>query len=371
MADDDLKAGDAAMLDALYRDDDGPGDAADVDDAQRGTLDDWEAMRGVIRHARDHGFDVEPPAAGSPGSMEMLMAAARAHATPARPGLWARLTSWLTPLIAHPAMAGAAALVVVGGAAGVMYMKGQHKVARPPAAEQRPAQAPTLSSPSTDGDLQEALGNHAPADRPGPAARQDSGGAGSGAAAIESERGERGPVIGGRGPTAPSGGPDKVVAPGRGGGTKSSPKPEPPLFDPAPPPESLETGEAPAVEGGLRFEAKPAADLDQAPTVSAPTALPSAGTYAPPPPAPPPPAPRPQVRPAEIAVDDAPTATPPPPPTAATRRAQAAQITAQAKAAAKSGACTTIAARSKQVAELDPAYHRDVFVRDPDIARCR
>ena len=26
---------------------------------------------------------------------------------------------------------------------------------------------------------------------------------------------------------------------------------------------------------------------------------------------------------------------------------------------------------AEQVAELDPAYHRDVFVRDPDIARCR
>lgn len=363
MADDDLKAGDAAILDALYRDDDGP---VDVDDAQRGTLDDWEAMRGVIRHARDHGFDVEPPAAGAPGSMEMLMAAARAHATPARPGLWARLSSWLTPLIAHPAMAGAAALVVVGGAAGVMYMRGQHKVARPPAAEQRSAPAPTVSSPSTDGDLQEALGNHAPADRPGPAARQDGDGAGSAAATVDADRGGRGPVVGERGLTASSGGPDKVVAPGRGAGAKSSPKPEAPLFDPPPPTESLETGAVPAVEGEVRFEAKPPSDADEAPTVTAPTAVPSAGRYAPPPPAPPPP-PRPQVRPAEIAADDAPTA----PPTAATRRAQAVQITAEAKAAAKSGACTTIAARSKQVAELDPAYHRDVFVRDPDIARCR
>ena len=41
-----------------------------------------------------------------------------------------------------------------------------------------------------------------------------------------------------------------------------------------------------------------------------------------------------------------------------------------ARAAARRGDCASVAAMSARVRALDATYHRDVFVRDPDIAAC-
>ena len=377
MADlDELAARDAALLDALYVEDhvlaaDGQ---SRLDEGQQATLEGWLAVRGVVSHARATGFDADPPAAGTRGSFEMLMTAARAQAAPPQRGAWARLLAWTTPLVAHPALAGAAALVVVGGAAGVLYMKGQGRVARPPAASMAPAgssaRPPALTSPGTEGELDAVLGARPPTDRPGPAAadrRPDLGEASGGAGvrptpAIVEDRGR--PA---RDPRAPRG--------NTGSGNKALPKP-PGTVTLERSPASGGPGGAPRA-GGIRLEEglMNEGGADQGAVVRQPTRPPATpapaapvdrdsaptgpSTSAPPPPPPPPVA----SRPAQIAVDD--EATP------AARRVQARQLTDQARAAAKAGTCATVAARSRQVAALDPAYHRDVFVRDPDIARCR
>jgi hypothetical protein len=59
------------------------------------------------------------------------MAAARArvaHAAPAvapvaTPGFWARARAWFAPVVRHPALASGAAVVLIGGLAGVLYLK--------------------------------------------------------------------------------------------------------------------------------------------------------------------------------------------------------------------------------------------------------
>ena len=371
-ADDEMAARDAAILAALY------GEAgADValDHAQQATHDEWQMVRGVVRHAREHGFEVEPSA----GLMVSLMAAARAQAVPPAPGLGARFMAWMTPLIAHPALAGAAALVVVGGTAGVLYMRGQRAVR--PAAQSQPADPPpAVPSPITEGDLGDVLRGHEPVDRRGPAVRVDDG---------DDDKGRDRATIGGGQPTeamATEGG--ARPGPGAGSGAsrgrdehpaKSIAKPPvkaPIVLDPIGADEGGAAGGAGGARGALQ-EALAAEDRGEssglvvtgrgsAPTTGTVVATRPESQPVPAPVAPPPPLVKaPAPRPAQIATDDA------EPPTAATRRAQAVKLTDQARAAAKTGACATIAERSRQVAALDPDYHRAVFVRDPDIARCR
>ncbi len=349
---DDLDPGAAAILDALYRDRDDAG----LDLAQRATLGEWQAVRGLVRDARSGGFDVEPPAAGTRGSFESLMTAARAQAATARPGLWARWRAGLMAMLAHPAMAGAAALVVVGGAAGVLYLKGQRQVARPPAAEQRPAEpAPRLPSAITDGELGDVLGDRPTGDRPGPSARPDVGGSGATALPLVTEEG-------GRRERTPEKTPEKTIDGVHAGATLSPKvKPRSPALEDVTKGEPTATRptEEEAPTGGvpqdLGFE------LDSTVTN---TATPSPPMASPPPPPPPKPAAPKKPAPAQIAVDDDAPAT-------RATRAQLQELTIQARAAAKAGDCATVAARSRQVGALDAAYHRDVFVRDPDIARCR
>lgn len=378
MADfDELEARDAAILDALYVEDHelAANGQPQLDEGQQATLDGWLAVRGVVSHARATGFDAEPPAVGTRGSFELLMAAARAQASPPRRGAWSRLLAWMTPLVAHPALAGAAALVVVGGAAGVLYLKGQGRVARPPAASMAPAgssaRSPALTSPGTEGELDDVLGARPPTDRPGPAAadrRPDPGEASGGGGVRPTPVIVEGSGRPARDPQAPRG--------NAGGGSKSPPKP-PGTVTLERSPASGGPGGAPRA-GGLRIEeglmneggedqgavVRQPARPPAAPAPAAPADRDSAptrpSTSSPPPPPPPPVA----SRPAQIAVDNDEV-------TPAARRVQARQLTEQARAAAKAGTCATVAERSRQVAALDPAYHRDVFVRDPDIARCR
>lgn len=346
----ELDTRDAALLDALY-----DGDGGALDAAQRSTVDDWRAVRGVVRRAREDGFDAEPPSAGTRGSMEMLMAAARAHA-PAEPkGAWARLRSWLAPIVAHPAMAGAAALVVIGGAAGVLYLNGQSKVVKPEAAE-RAAVAPTTPAPTIGqggdgaGVLEEKQQVFSKEDGVGPG-RGEATGAGSAASTV--------PV--------PVTATERKPAAAPRGGAGAKPGPEKPADFSA---------RGPVVAGNEGLVAGPTGESGEADDVDKGKAndAPTEGQVEPPPMAAPPPPPtttetttetttvRPAPRPAQIAVDDdAPSA----------QRTSAVRLTTQARAAAKGGDCARVNVLAKQVESLDAAYYRDVFVRDPDIKKCR
>jgi hypothetical protein len=368
---DELTAADAAILDALYADADADAGAA-LDAMQRSTLAGWRDVRGVVRHARAEGFDPEPPAAGRRGSLETLMAMARARAPAPKQAWWARLLGRMAPVLAHPALAGAAALVVVGGAAGVLYMKGKARVARPPASERAPlAPGEEPSPPSPEGELRDVLERHPPADRPGPARTDDGDGRGSSAGAGASTA--EGAAIGaGAGAVAPGG--SSPTTSGTPGGGKAPPKPTAPRKPSSTAPTGLDEAALLEEDEGVRFEqplgqaSGEGATAPETPAASVGPQVTTDSVTPPPPPAPPAPTARPPSRPttatAQIARDDdaAPTAA---------QHAQAVKLTEQARAAAKRGDCATVAAASKQVATLDPGHHRDVFVRDPDVARCR
>ncbi len=96
-------------------------------------LDALSATREVFRDLPE----LEPPSSLSAillhEAAKQAPARAVAAVTPAdaSPGLIARITSWLTPIMQHPAMAAAAMLVLVVGVAGTMYLRGDSKVAQP------------------------------------------------------------------------------------------------------------------------------------------------------------------------------------------------------------------------------------------------
>jgi hypothetical protein len=147
------KNDDDALLRRLYDEPDADGDA-EVESLRR--------LRGAVaEYAR--ATELEPPSRG----LDELMAAARArvaHAAPAvvpatSTGFWARARAWFTPIARHPALASAAAVVVIGGLAGVLYVKGITGAERTasvevPAEEAAGArvaheQAPTPATPAT------------------------------------------------------------------------------------------------------------------------------------------------------------------------------------------------------------------------------
>lgn len=105
-------------------------DPTDDDDLDRGAR--WQGVHDVIRYARANGFDEEPPARID----ALLMAAARQHA-PARAdrdeksGALERVRRWLVATMMQPAVAGAVAVAVIGGTAGVLYLKGRGGVSEP------------------------------------------------------------------------------------------------------------------------------------------------------------------------------------------------------------------------------------------------
>jgi hypothetical protein len=100
-------------------------------------------VRDLVRYAREHGFDEDPPARID----ALLMSAARQHAPVAapRPGPFERVRQWLVGTMLQPAVAGAVALAVIGGAAGVFYLNDKRvseptisgEASRPPPAAQQ------------------------------------------------------------------------------------------------------------------------------------------------------------------------------------------------------------------------------------------
>lgn len=329
---DELTPDDAAALSALYRE--------ASDDAE--PPGEWSSLRDLIGAARESGFDEEP----SPRIDALLMAAARKHAPEPKRSWWARLAGWMKPVVLHPAMAGAAALVVVAGAAGVMYRRGDGEVARPAPPAERPAvathdgagtgatvreqqQAPVPEAVATV-TLPPAVAVTPPAPDPRPAGTK----------------------------------PDlKLAAPkpvpgGTGGGKQGETRERPPSSD------RWSVGGADSDDGVGSFTVS-----QNGVTSETLTAEDSVGGAPPPapPPAPPQSAPtgpsttttpeeeRPAVRAPEATTSDVPT-----------RDA----LMRDARAAARRGDCVSVASMSNRVRALDAAYHRDVFVRDPDVAAC-
>ena len=103
---------DAALIDRLYGD-----DAAE-------DLGELRAVRLLVARVREEAPVAEP----SPAIAATLLAAARERAP--KEGLWARFVAWMSPVTSHPALAAAATLVVVAGAA-ALWMRGGGEVAEP------------------------------------------------------------------------------------------------------------------------------------------------------------------------------------------------------------------------------------------------
>jgi hypothetical protein len=131
---------DALMVGALY---------GELDTAERSRLDahlsshpedraamqGLEAARATVRRGMIELAPAEPPQAVS---AILLQEAARRRAPtvsatePAeREGLWERFVAWFRPLAGHPALAAAAALILVAGTATALWVRGKGKVTEP------------------------------------------------------------------------------------------------------------------------------------------------------------------------------------------------------------------------------------------------
>lgn len=128
---------DALLIGALY------GELGETDrarlEAHLGThpqdrlaLEGMKTTRGLLRDADIAAAMVEPPAGVSALLLqEAARRAPRSRAAGAGGGLLGYLAGLVRPMIAHPAMAAAATLVIIGGAAGALYLRGAVDVAKP------------------------------------------------------------------------------------------------------------------------------------------------------------------------------------------------------------------------------------------------
>ncbi len=318
---DELTPDDDAALSALYRE--------ASDDAE--PPGEWSSLRDMIGAARASGFDEEP----SPRIDALLMAAARQHAPAPRAPWWARLAAWMKPVVLHPAMAGAAALVVVAGAAGVMYRRGDGEVARP---APPPERAPVATNDRGDGDAppleQRELREQQQPAAPEPVSTVTLA------------------------PTAPT---------PRVGGKPVDPKPVPTGKQGQARDRSGAGGTAGSAAAGDELAGL---SIQMTPTIDQAVSVDDSVAAAPPPPPPPPP-----VSPSRTPqTGQAPTneeaAQPRAPDAIASDLPERSALLRDARAAARRGDCTSVTSMSARVRALDAAYHRDVFVRDPDIAAC-
>lgn len=363
------------VLDRLYRDvDDDDGDDrragardrdgdGDMDEAGAG---EWASLRSVLREARAGGFDEEPP----PRIDALLMAAARAHAPKPRVPWWSRLAGWMRPVVAHPALAGAAALVIVAGAAGVMYQRGQPMVVHPriersaPSPQQQVATsdavpgrldpasvtvtlddppAPVVAPPPPPAEAAkpsgtgEVVARTTPSRRPADGrglAREQRPAAGAGAASDDADGLTFQGAVG-------SSGEGMLAAELRKAEMlelEDDAREAPPVqIATGPAPEETQRSGAPRVDQARdRGEAPGAATAPQAPPPAADSVVITSGS--------------------DRSSTDA--------------RTQATQLLGQARTAAKARQCGVVKTIGERVRKLDAAYHRDVFVRDADVAKC-
>jgi hypothetical protein len=400
------------LLDLLYAEEAdgggaGAGEAEALADDDRRELERLRELRGVLREVRD-ATEAEAPA------LDDVMAAARARAKKSTPamaaaggGLWARVRGWFQVMAAHPAMAAAATVVLVAGTAGVLYVNG-HGSAAPestaPATTQTRSAAVALpgggrgEAGGDDGvagesrELEEAVTAPGAGSAAGAGAGSAAGAgtaAGSGSAVADNgldvdkdQHDEQGAVATKPAPTHPhrahphaahhgaiggvrfedatgtetGGGADGWSGGGgagngeKGTGASAPVAPTPPPPPPPPPPAPKPA----AASGPARRPAPP-------PVTTTST---SQGAVHEPAPARPAPA-----APAAPPADEAPSEAvrPPEKKDKANPTAQAARLTAQARAAARQKDCAKVRSLATQVRALDLSYYRARFAPDPDI----
>jgi hypothetical protein len=315
------------------------GAAEDADARARVSSDpDLAARMDGMRRVRDLFSVMEdedpPPRLSAQLMAEAARSAPRAAAPAASSGdgFWARLVSWLQPLTQRPALAAAASLVLVGGVAGVLYMrKGDDLTSssRPAAPAAASADTATVAPPA------------APAPEPAPAAEEeapamDEGGA---AAVVESDKGEkqRAPSKTARAPRARA---DEPVA------KKAAP----------PKPSGVKSG---TVLGLTEQEIAPPADADDAPQAGS-----GAASSPPPPPAAQPNAPGSAER-AEPAPESKPPAQ-----SKAPARPDVRDLHRRAVDAAIDRRCSEVRSLAGQVRQVDSGYYSKSFSRDGRLQSC-
>lgn len=333
-------------------------------------LEGFDGLRSMIATARASGFDEEP----APRIDALLLAAARQHAPRPRVAWWARLADWMRPVVAHPALAGAAALVIVAGAAGVLYTRGERPTVVQPAATggEPVARAPEVTAdlpppppPAVPAGTTAADDTRTPPPEDVLAANgEPTDGAKRGAVRRERAEGQgagRGDSIAAPQSTAKKS--SAEVAPG-GGGTAlmiaEGPSGPGVIGDGAGAGADQGDDDFTVTLSGDSAENEVAVVEEKAPVAAGKNKGEDRVTTAPPPP-----------------IDDRPR---PRPPTAtatadaardqATPRAQAEQLLRQAQTAARAGNCAAVKVTATRVKQLDATYFRDVFARDPDVTKC-
>ena len=304
---------DDALLRRLY-------DEPDADDAS-GEVERLRRMRGAFReYAR--ATDEEPPSRG----LDELMAAARARVAsrpavePVRVSLWARLRRWFTVVLAHPALASAAVVMLIAGVAGVLYVRGKIKVDSVPAVrtEQTAGSSRTEAVPAPpagteDTGMTVGLDEAEQPAVPDPASKE----------AVT------------RPATQPKPPPRKRVEKSKG----KAPEPPPP------PPSSAGAGGA--AQGGENRQT-PDDDVMEAGPSQATTLTPPEATVSPPPPAAPAPG-------REVT---------------GSAKPDVALLTKEARTAAKAGNCPLVNNLGVRVRAADASYYARNFAPDTEIKKC-
>lgn len=128
------------MVEVLYGESD-----AELPDNAANELESFQLLRNLLAELPDE----DPPQAIS---AKLLSAAAEAAKPVAarsdREGFWSRLRAWLQPVVAHPALAAAASLIVVVAVGGALYLSGRGDIAEP--TEDSSKSAEIATSPPTD-----------------------------------------------------------------------------------------------------------------------------------------------------------------------------------------------------------------------------
>jgi hypothetical protein len=263
-------------------------------------------------------------------------------------GLWARLRSWMQPLVAHPGLTAAASLIVVAGVASVLVLRGGELTRPPdraveapaetmPAAREAPAADPAPGYVGGDPDVVE----------PGAEDRQGAA-AGSGGAAAESA----GPADS---PSDTATADDKTGAPARRS-RRSKASSAASRDDRAEQEKMKESSPGGAL--GMSEEKRAAEGGGSASQSDEAAGAPAESEYAePPPPAPTSSAPE-QSAPAK---PSATRAVPPPSPAALHERALT---------AAAARRCLEVRSLGDTIRNLDAAYHDKVFRTDRRLAVC-
>lgn len=354
-ADEDKKTSDLLAL--LYPDEGAEVDASAYEGDEE--LAGFRDLRAMLADASDE----EPSAAVS----NKLLALAAQHAPKPKTeprGVFAWLGNLMMPLVAHPGLAAAAALVLVAGVAGTLYIKGDVQIAEPtassrgqsPEGEAAPAEIapdPESSAPAT-ATLAEEVADESENDAEGvveqsPAdGRERSRSADSAADKSKSKKRDE----------------NRKAKPAVVGGSSGY------GYQDSKSAEAEEESEAPA-RSGARSDSLKVKDIDTR-DLNAPSNNPSAGDFSAPPPPKAEPSPRKSTStnstptaPSQDADDDAKAEA------KESKAQQATRLHEQARIAAKNKDCTRVLALGQQIRKLDGAYYDRKFLSDEALKSCR